>query len=161
MTDPADPELLARLRHSGIRVDREGELWHEGEVVRHAGLRAALFRWMDEGPDGQPVLRLDQRRFATLEVEDTPLVVRAARWQPEGAALSLSDGAIELLDPATLTVDDAGVLRCRVRGGRLEARLANSAAAVLSERLEGDPPALRVDGRLHPLRARLVPAARS
>ena len=39
----------------------------------------------------------------------------------------------EALDPATLTVDDAGVLRAWVRGGRLEARLASSAAAVVGE----------------------------
>jgi hypothetical protein len=72
-------------------------------------------------------------------------VVRALRWQGEEARLSLSDGSEEALDPRTLTVDAAGVLRCRVRQGRLEARLSNSAAATLSERVEGtDPPCLRV-----------------
>jgi len=36
------PDVVERLRQSGIRIDREGELWHEGEVIRHGGLRAAI-----------------------------------------------------------------------------------------------------------------------
>lgn len=40
-----DEAILERLRRSGIRIDREGELVHEGEVVRHQGLRQAIFRW--------------------------------------------------------------------------------------------------------------------
>jgi hypothetical protein len=76
-------------------------------------------------------------------------VVRALRWDGERARLSLSDGAEELLDPSTLTIDAAGVLRCRVRADRLEARLSNSAAAALAEKIEpGDPPRLRVAGAL-------------
>lgn len=131
--------FLERVRRSGIRIDREGELWHEGEVVRHEGLRRALFRWLDVTEDGRTVLRLDEARFATLDVEDTPLVVRALRWEGDRALLALSDGSEEPLDPATLETDAAGVLRCRVRGGRLPARLSNSAAAALADRLPESP----------------------
>ena len=35
--------------------------------------------------------------------------------------LGLSDGSEEALDPATLTVDGAGILRAFARAGRLEA----------------------------------------
>jgi hypothetical protein len=136
------PELIERLRQSGIRIDREGQFIHEGEPVRHEGLRQALFRWLDRLDDTDQrydvryVLRLDQKRFAYIDVDDTPLVVRALRLPRDGAvALQLSDGAEEPLDPATLTVDEQGVLRCWVRGGRIEARLATSAAAVLAERI--------------------------
>jgi len=137
-----DPELIERLRRSGIRIDREGQFIHEGEPVRHQGLREALFRWLDrlddrdQRDDVRYVLRLDERRFAYIDVDDTPLVVRALRLAPDGAvSLQLSDGAEEPLDPTTLTVDADGVLRCWVRGGRIEARLATSAAAVLAERI--------------------------
>jgi hypothetical protein len=82
-------------------------------------------------------------------------VVRALRWDGERALLSLSDGAEEPLDPRTLAIDAAGVLRCQVRAGRLEARLSNSAAAALAEKIEpGDPPRLRVAGALIPISAR-------
>jgi hypothetical protein len=140
----ADAELLERLRRSGIRIDREGRFVHEGAEVRHEGLRRALFRWLDAEPDGRVVLRLDANRFANVEVDDTPLVARAARQEGAGAGerilLALSDGAEEALDPATLTVDDAGVLRARVRGGKLEARLGTSAVAALADRLSEETP---------------------
>src|SRR6185437_10678592 len=128
--------FIERLRRSGIRVDREGRFIHEGAEVTHGGLRRALFRWLDRlpPPDGRYILRLDERRFAYLDVDDTPLVARAARLDEGGTIwLSLSDGAEEALDPERLTVDAAGVLRAAVRGGRLQARLATSAVAALGE----------------------------
>jgi hypothetical protein len=161
----ADAELLERLRRSGIRVDREGRFIHEGEEVRHEGLRRALFRWLDAEPDGRVVLRLDARRFAYVDVDDTPLVARAARLvggdAGERVMLALTDGSEEPLDPATLTVDDAGVLRARVRGGRLEARLGTSAVAALADRLSEESPGrwvLALGGR-HPLARRRPPRA--
>jgi len=99
-------------------------------------LRAALFRWLDRNPDGKYVFRLDEKRFANVEVVDTPLVARSARWDGEVAWLGLSDGSEERLEVGTLTVDGEGVLRCLVRGGRLEARIATSAAVVLAERIQ-------------------------
>jgi hypothetical protein len=158
-----DAAFLERLRRSGIRVDREGRFIHEGEEVQHEGLRRALFRWLDTEPDGRVVLRLDERRFAYVDVDDTPLVARAARLDGVGdgerVLLALSDGAEEALDPATLTVDAAGVLRARVRGGRLEARLSTSAAAALADRLteQAGRPVLALAGRLVPVPPR--PAA--
>jgi len=152
--------FIERLRRSGIRVDREGRFIHEGAEVTHEGLRRALFRWLDRlpPPDGRYVLRLDERRFAYLDVDDTPLVARAARIDPGGPIwLALSDGAEEALDPGTLTVDGAGVLRAWVRGGRLEARLATSAVATLGDLLTETPdgsPALRAAGQLVTIPAR-------
>jgi hypothetical protein len=160
VTDAERAATIERLRQSGIRVDREGRFIHEGAEVTHEGLKAALYRWLDRlpPPDGRYILRLDEKRFAYVDVDDTPLVARAARVDPEGDIwLSLSDGAEERLEPATLTADAAGTLRAWVRGGRLEARLASSAVAALSDLLTDEPeghPALRVGGALRPIRAR-------
>jgi hypothetical protein len=155
-----DAETLERLRRSGIRIDREGRFVHEGAEVTHEGLRRALFRWLDAEPDGRVVLRLDERRFAYVDVDDTPLVARAARREGDVVWLALSDGSEEALDPTTLTVDGAGVLRARVRHGRLEARLGTSATAaladVLSEEARGGP-TLTLGGRSYPIAPR--PAA--
>ncbi len=155
MSDP-DPEFAARLerlRASGMRIDRDGVFWHEGAPVLHEGMRRAFWRWLDRlpPPDGRFVLRLDEQRFAYLEVEDTPLVVTSLRWQGDEAWLGLNDGSEERLDPRSLTVDAAGVLRCLVRDGRLPARLATGAAAVLAERIGGEAgaPTLSVAGRTH------------
>jgi hypothetical protein len=151
-----DPEIVERLRRSGIRIDREGAFQHEGEPVRHEGLRQALFRWLDRLPDGRTILRLDADRFAYVDVEDTPLVARSARLDGDHVNLGLSDGAEEILDPTTLDFDASGVMRCRVRGGRLEARLSSSAAVVVADLIEGDPahPVLRLGGRTFTLARR-------
>jgi len=152
--------FIERLRRSGIRVDREGRFIHEGAEVTHGGLRQALFRWLDRlpPPEDRYVLRLDEQRFAYLDVDDTPLVARAARIDPAGTIwLALSDGAEEALDSRTLTVDAAGILRAWVRGGRLEARLATSTVAALGELLTETPdghPALRVAGQTVEIRPR-------
>jgi hypothetical protein len=150
---PADPPpedraaLIERLRRSDIRIDREGQLWHEAQTIDHPGLRQALFRWLDRLDDGRYVFRLDDHRYAYLTVDDTPLVAQAARWQGDHPLLSLSDGAEEPLAPATLTIDEDGILRCLVRAGKLEARLSTSAATVLAERMTPtDPPTLRAAG---------------
>src|SRR3954469_4338175 len=156
MSEAADEQAawLEQIRRSGIGVDREGHFVHQGAEVTHDGLKRALYRWLDRlpPPDGRYVLRLDERRFAYLDdVVDTPLVARAARIDPAGTVLlALSDGNEEPLDPETLTVDEAGVLRAWVRSGRLEARLATSAAAVVGDAIvseAGDRPLLRIGGR--------------
>ena len=160
MSDAADEQAawLEQIRRSGIRVDREGHFIHEGAEVTHEGLKQALFRWLDRLADGRYVLRLDERRFAYLDsVEDTPLVARAARIDPAGGIrLALSDGSDEPLDPETLTIDDAGVLYAWVRGGKLEARLATSAAAALADLLSevDGRPSLRFADRSYALRPR-------
>lgn len=154
--------FLERVRRSGISIDREGRFWHEGETVRHEGLRQALFRWLDRlpEPDGRYVLRLDSDRFAYLDVADTPLVATSLRWEGARALLGLTDGSLVPLRPETLTIDPAGTLRCQVRPNRIEARLGTSAAAVLAERIEEegeggvDAPVLILDGRRHPIRRR-------
>jgi hypothetical protein len=153
---------LEKIRQSGIRIDREGRFVHDGAEFAHAGLKRALYRWLDRlpPPDGRYVLRLDDRRFAYLDVDDTPLVARAARIDAAGRAfLALSDGSEEALAPETLTIDDTGVLYAWVRGGKLEARLASSAAATLGDLLseaDGHPqlPQLRYAGRSYVLRPR-------
>jgi hypothetical protein len=160
--------FIERLRRSGLSIDRDGRFVHEGALVTHEGFRRALFRWLDRLPDGRYVLRLDEQRFAYVDVADTPLVAHGLRWEGDRALLALSDASEEPLDPASLTVDDAGVLRCQVRGGRLEARLGIAAAAALAERIEADEdataagddaarPVLTLGGR----RVRLAPRGRA
>ncbi len=134
MNEAEQAAFIERLRRSGIRVDREGRFIHEGAEVTHEGFKRALFRWLDRLPDGRYILRLDDRRYAYLDVDDTPLVARAARVDPDGAVwLALSDGSDERLDAATLVADAGGIVRAKVRGARLEARLSTSALASLPD----------------------------
>lgn len=128
-------------RASGILIDKQGQFWHEHEKVEHEGFRRALFSWLDRlpAPDGRYILRLDDKRFAFVDVQDTPLVAKTLRWQPTGNAgamvMSLTDGTDESLDVDTVTYDEEGTVRAMVRNGKLEARLSTAAMATLAAHL--------------------------
>jgi uncharacterized protein len=123
---------IEKLRRSGIRLDAEGRFWHEGQEVTHHGLRAAFFRWLDRNPDGRWVLRLDDKRFVYLDVDDTPFLVRSVRWEGDRAVAVLSDGSEEGLDLSTLKLKD-GIAYATVKG-RFEARLSAAAFSTLGEK---------------------------
>jgi hypothetical protein len=151
------PEQIERFRQTGIRLDREGRFWHEGEEVTHPGFRRALLRWLDRLEDGRPILRLDETRYAYVDVEDAELLAVSARWAGERAILVLSDESEEELDPTTLELGEGGALYCRVRRGVLTARILTPAYYVLAERIVETAPgvfALRAAGMLHAIRRR-------
>lgn len=129
------PELIEKLRQTGIRLDRQGRLWHEGVQITHPGLERALLRWLDVREDGRDILRLDRERYAYVEVEDAHLLVLSARWRDERAWLVLSDGTEEELRYDSLRVADDDALYCRVRGGRLRARVTTPAYYTLAEHM--------------------------
>ena len=128
-------EEVERLRRSGIRLDAEGRFIHEGEEVRHAGLRAALWRWLDRLPDGRYVLRLDAERFVYLDVDDAPHVVRSLRWDGGRAILRLADDSEEALRPETVRLAPSGRAYCEVKG-RFAARFSSAAWAALADHIE-------------------------
>ena len=145
------PEMIERLRQTGIRLDREGRFWHEGAVVTHRGFQRALLRWLDRLDDGRPILRLDEKRYAYVDVDDAELLALSARWQGDRALLTLNDENEEELDYASLEVDADNALYCRVRGGRLTARITTPAYYVLAERIDESPDGfvLRAAGATH------------
>lgn len=147
------PEVLERLRTIGLRIDGSGGLWHQGSPVVHLGLRQAILRWLDVRDDGRVIVRLDDVRYAYVDVDDTPLRVTAIRWVDGAPVAHTDDGQVEPLDLATVTVDPDQRARCRVRGGRLEARLTSPAQQTLLARLEaeGDALGLRIGDRFWPL----------
>jgi hypothetical protein len=130
-------EQIDRLRQSGIRLDRDGHFQHEGAEVTHHGLRAALWRWLDRNPDGRYVLRLDDKRFVWLDVDDAPFVVRSLRWEGDRAMLRLSDDSEEELAYATLQLRAGGQPYCQVKG-RFDARFSTAAWSALGSHIDGD-----------------------
>jgi uncharacterized protein len=148
------PEMIEGYRAIGLRLDRDGQFWHQGVRVEHARLRRALLRWLDVRDDGRDLVRLDADRYAYVEVEDAHLRVTAARWQDDRLRLWLDDGSDEELAYATLTSGVDGGLGCRVRGGRLRARFSTSAQQTALERVEpdvDDRPVLRAAGARWPI----------
>lgn len=146
--------MIEKFRQTGLRLDREGRFWHEGAEVTHEGFRRALLRWIDlRAEDGRPILRLDERRYAYVDVDDTPLLVVSATSHDDRITVALNDGSSEELAYDTLAVGDGDALYCRVRGGRLEARITTTAYYVIAEHIEaeGDGFALRLGDRSFPI----------
>lgn len=160
-----DDALLERFRRIGLRLDREGRFWLEGEPVSHAGIVAALHRMIDRLDDGRYVVRMDAARFAYLEVEDAPFQIRSVAVErgPDGPHLfvTLDDGSEEELRYGSLRVGADDALYGEVKDGRFEARFARAASRALGELIEADEQEagfyLRAAGQRWPIRSRDEP----
>ncbi|MEO8701209.1 MAG: hypothetical protein ABI867_14255 [Kofleriaceae bacterium] len=117
------PEQLERMRQIGLRLDRAGTFWHDGTSVTHPRLRQALLRWLDVR-DGRDIVKLDDHRFAYVEIEDAHLRALSAHWEGDRCLVLWDDDHEEELDYTSLrqTPDHAfyatarGVLRGRIAG---------------------------------------------
>ncbi len=126
--------LLDSFRQTGLRLDGDGRWWHEGEAVSHRGLTRALNRWIDRLDDGRYIVRLDAERYAYIEVEDAPLIIRTLSVDGKRGRIfvQLSDETTEELDYASLRLGAVNSLYCRVRRG-FDARFCRSAYLLVSE----------------------------
>jgi tRNA threonylcarbamoyl adenosine modification protein YeaZ len=129
----SDEALIERLRQSGLRLDQDGRWWHEGQQVTHPKLALAFHRWLDQLDDGRYVIRLDQQRYAYVEVDDVPYTVRSCELRDGQVMLQLSDGSSEPLAPHTLQSSNDHAFYCRVKNERFEARFIRSAYYTLAE----------------------------
>jgi hypothetical protein len=120
--------------NSGIRLDRNGRWWHDGVPIEHPKIMEAFNRGLSPTDDGR--FRLDfGNDWCFVQVDDAAYHVIDFDVSEQGAWLNLSDRSLERLDPATLSVDDDGVLACRVKRGRAKARFSRDAQVALGEQL--------------------------
>lgn len=154
MTTPRfTAEQIEQFRTIGLSLDVAGHLWHQGQEVTHPRLRQAILKWLDVRDDGRDIVRLDDVRYAYIDVAGEHLRVTSAHWNDERLELALDDGSVEELDYATLTAGADDALRCRVRGGKLRARFTTAAQQVALERVDddGSGPRLRAAGTTWPI----------
>jgi hypothetical protein len=121
-----------------IHVDKDGQLWHLGAPMVHAGINQIIFDHAELDETGRYIVSFrGQRCFLT--VEDTLFVVVRVDGPPPEAgaadrlALTLNDGSREDLDPATLDLSADNILRGRVKNGRFPARFQRAAYYQLAE----------------------------
>lgn len=134
---------IEAMRAIGLRLDRGGTFWHQGAAVTHPRLREALLKWLDvRDSDGRDVVRLDDKRYAYVDIEDAHLRAVSARWDGAGAAarcwVTWDDGADDELDYGSLRQADDHAMYARVRGGRLRGRIGGPAYYTVTERVEED-----------------------
>jgi len=114
------------MRAIGLRLDRSGTFWHQGTAVTHPRLRQALLRWLDVRDDGRDLVRLDEKRYAYVEVEDAhlPGARGAVGWN--ACIVHWDDDTESELDYGSLRQAADHALYAAVRG-RLRGRIAGPA----------------------------------
>ena len=153
------PAPEGRSRESTIRLDAQGRFWHEGRLVEHAGLRAALHSWITRHPDDGRFILTNGYDWTYFTVEDAPYFVRSLRAEDARVVLVLSDGTEEAWDPETSRIGSGealyAVVKRDARGGPFEARFTPHAQTSLAPLLvEGDRPAVRIGGQVHVIGAK-------
>ena len=128
------PELLEKMRAIGLRLDKAGTFWQGGTSVTHQRLRQALLRWLDVRDDGRDIIRLDDKRYAYVEVEDAHLRALSARWDGDRCFVLWDDDQEEELDYATLRQAPDHAFYAKARG-KLRGRIAGAAHHAIAERV--------------------------
>lgn len=110
------------IRHtrvrSGIRLDSEGQFWHDGHLVTHPGILRAWHRGLERAPDGRYLIRFGHD-WAFVRVDDTPFRILRASPEEKGLRLRLSNETEEWLQPQILGLSKDGVLYCKVMGDHI------------------------------------------
>jgi hypothetical protein len=132
------PEQIEKMRAIGLRLDRSGTFWQEGAPVTHVRLRQALLRWLDVRADGKDIIKLDDKRYAYVDVEDAHLRALSARWEGDRVNILWDDDQEEELAYDSLRQAEDHALYVRVRGN-LRGRIAGPAYHAISERVVETP----------------------
>jgi hypothetical protein len=135
-----------------LRIDREGAWFHDDAEVTHVGIVANL-RENLQVDEGGHYLQIGPARVP-VEVEDAPFVVERVEAEGERLVATLNDQSREPVALDTLRLDERGIPRCRVKGGRFAARFTRAATYQLLQHVEAGPgaaPALVLGARRHPV----------
>ena len=146
------PELLEKLRSIGLSIDRVGRIWHQGQEVTHPRLRSAILRWLDVRDDGRDIVRLDDKRYAYVDIDDAHLRAKSARWDGDRCFVLWDDDQDEELAYASLRQAEDNAFYASARG-KLRGRIAGPAHHAVAERIveHADGFALRAAGQLWPI----------
>lgn len=131
------PEQLEKMRAIGLRLDRTGAFWHEDATVSHPRLRQALLRWLDVRDDGRDIVKLDDQRYAYVDVEDAHLRALSARWDGDRVTVLWDDDQESELDYGSLRQAEDHALYAIARG-KLRGRIAGPAYHAIAERIVED-----------------------
>jgi hypothetical protein len=149
------PAPEGRSRESTIRLDGEGRLWHDGELVAHPKLAQAMHGWIGRHPDDGRFILTNGYDWTYFGVDDTPFFVRSVCIdEAGGVSLRLSDETEEPWDPATSRIGAGDALYAVVKRthpqGPFEAKFTRFAQAQLAPALieTGEGAGVRVGGRV-------------
>jgi len=126
-------------RESTIRLDADGQFWHDGEPMRHPALERAFHQWIARHPDDGRYILTNGYDWTYFQVDDAPYTVRSLAVTPDGVSLRLSDETEEPLDPESLRSGAGGALYVGVKKGGFVARFSRHAQTQLAPLLLEGP----------------------
>lgn len=139
---PLDAAALERVRRgAGLAIDRAGRLLHNGEPIRHGGVRQALLEGLTVDPLGEAIVRLQLAdgswQWAYVQCDGTPFVAEAARVSRGLLHLRLNTGERLELPLQGLDVQLAGDhdLTVAIHDRQHRARLGRAAWTAIADRL--------------------------
>jgi hypothetical protein len=135
-----------------LRIDRQGAWFHDDAEVTHEGILASLRAGLRVDERGH-YLQIGPARVP-VEVQDAPFVVERVEVDGDELIATLNDLTREPVALDSLCVDGRGIPRCRVKGGRFDARLSRAAAYQLLQHVQtpaDGPPVLALGRRRHPV----------
>jgi uncharacterized protein len=146
---PVEKWNPAHCGHSGMRIDREGRWWHEGNPITREALVRLFASVLRREPDGRHVLVTPVEKLE-IDVELAALrvvaIIREGDGEQQRIAAQLNDGDAVILGPAHPLSFRDGVPLITARS-RLEASLERPVWYELAElALALDPPGIWSDG---------------
>lgn len=143
------------IHNSRIRFGRDGVWYADDQPIENARIGDLFSRHVRRGDGDTYVLEIGPERVP-IEVEDTPYVVVAARFdERDGVTVELNDQTAEPLAVEGIEVGPNDVVYCRVKGGAERARFLRPAYYdVAGHAVEAEPGrfVLRVGEREYPIR---------
>jgi hypothetical protein len=140
--------MIDKMRAIGLRLDKEGTFWQTDDSgpapVTHARLRQALLRWLDVRDDGRDIIKLDDKRYAYVEVEDAHLRAKSARWDGDRCTVLWDDDQDAELDYGSLRQAPDHALYVTARG-RLRGRNAGPAYHAVAEHIVETPAGFQLE----------------
>jgi len=130
------PAPEGRSRESRIRLDPQGQFWHEGARVENLRMRRAFATWIARHPvNGRWVLN-NGYDWVYFAVEDAPLFVERI-GEPAGTPiLVLSDGSTQILARSEVWIGQNDAVYVRQYTSNFTAKFSREAQLQLEPWLE-------------------------
>jgi len=102
-------------------LNREGEWFHDGQLITHERTIALLFKSLYR--NGKGYFLKGERVPIPVVVEGTPFFIEKMQKKKSRFSIFLSDGSEEVLNPSTIYFTEEGSPNCLVKEGTMSARL--------------------------------------
>ncbi|MCK5680597.1 DUF1285 domain-containing protein [bacterium] len=132
------------MSESDISINALGEWWYDGAKIIHPEVLKLFKNSLTIDSIGGEYFIDYQGKRVPVKVARTPYFIRDVALETDqvgnliGVMLEVDDGSQELLDPESLTLDDEGVLKVKIKAGQFAARCLSAAHFRIAELLEED-----------------------